>query len=71
MRLVFSLAGLLVVVFIVMSLAKRQMQELAPSAAGPASASAAGAQQMQEQVRTEIRNALGQGLQRRASESGP
>lgn len=75
MRILFSLAGLLVVLAIVMWLARTQLKAVVPSAASPASGGAAPtvpeqSRQMQRQIQQDIGRALEQGAAR-ASESQP
>ena len=77
-RLVFSVLGLLVVVLIVGSLARKQLQALAPAAPGAAPAAQDGIAsapapqhpQLPQQVGQEVQRALEQGAANRASEAG-
>lgn len=76
MRILFSLAGLLIVLAIVMWLAKSQLKAVTPMVAPPPSSGAAAptvpeqSRQMQRQIQQDIGRALEQGAQR-ASESQP
>ena len=75
MRILFSLAGLLVVLAIVMWLAKTQLKAVLPNAAPATAGSAAPtvpeqSRQMQRQIQLDIGRALEQGAAR-ASDSQP
>ena len=76
MRLIFSLAGLLVVVAIVALLAKKQLQAVQlPAVDGAASTAAVSgtpaqqSQQLQRQVSDDVKKALEQGMRRNEAES--
>jgi hypothetical protein len=75
MRALFSLVGLLVVVAIVMLVAKKQLQAVAPSVQPPAPSGAAQtvpeqARGVQQKVLQDVGRALDQGAQR-ASDAQP
>jgi hypothetical protein len=72
MRLALSVAGLLVVAYLVMNMAKRQAEVLVPRAS-PSAASAAAAsasKPVPHQVQQDVQKLLDQGAQR-ASEAAP
>ncbi len=68
LRAIVSIVGLLVVVLVVMSLAKKQVGAVMP-AAGPAAPAAAPATQAQRAAQ-ELQRAMEQGAAARASEAG-
>ncbi|MBC7939160.1 MAG: hypothetical protein H7Z19_05250 [Chitinophagaceae bacterium] len=73
MRWLFSLVGLLVVVYLVMQLGKTQVQQLQASKPAAGSASSVGANPAAnagQQVQNDVQKALAQGMQQRASEPG-
>lgn len=73
MRLAFSVLALLIVAYVVMTLAQKQAQVLVPraaSAAATASASASARVPLPQQVQRDVQDALSQGMQQRASEPG-
>lgn len=72
MRMLFGLVGLLVVVYIVMQLARTQLQALRPAPPAPPAASATappgtGTRTPQQQVVDDLNKALAIGQQRAAS----
>lgn len=69
MRAVFSIVGLLIVVFIIFQLAGRQLQAITPASA-PATSAAGGAQQTAPaQAADRVRQAIEQGAAARASDA--
>ena len=77
MRALFSLVGLLVVVAVILFIAKKQLQAIAPSIVPPAPATAGGPATVQDQSRAaqqkvlqDVNRALEQGAAR-ASDSQP
>ena len=76
MRVIFSVASLLVVVAIVGMLAKKQLQAVQPMAGGAASVPAVSgtpaqqSQQLQRQASDDVKKALEQGMRRNEAESG-
>lgn len=68
MRMIFSVAALLVVAFVLLQLGKKQAEALRPTAPGAAASGPAGATNLPQKYKQDVQKAFEQGMQRRASE---
>jgi hypothetical protein len=68
MRMIFSVAALLVVAFVLLNLGKKQAEALRPAAAGKAASGPPDATNLPQKYQQDVQKALQQGMQQRASE---